>query len=114
MSTSPPKSASFVLNNELLAKLTSVFTTYPDLESVMVFGSRAMGTATSRSDIDLATTGIRDRHSLGRLILHLEDLEIPQRFDVRAFEEIRYHPLRKHIQAAGVNIYRRLGTASRS
>lgn len=102
-----PTSASLVLNGDILAKLTRVFSAYPDLESVILFGSRALGTASSRSDIDLATTGIRDRYRLGRLILDLEDLDIPQRCDVKAFDKIRYPPLRKHIAAVGVNIYRR-------
>ena len=103
MSASPP----VFLNGDILAKLTRVFSAYPDLGSVILFGSRAMGTASSRSDIDLATTGIRDRYRLGRLILDLEDLDIPQMCDVRAFEEIRYPPLRKHVEAVGVTIYRR-------
>jgi len=107
VSASPPTSASTVLNGDVLAMLTRVFSAYPDLESVILFGSRAMGTASSRSDIDLATTGIRDRYRLGRLILDLEDLDIPQRCDVKAFEEIRYPALRKHVEAVGVNIYRR-------
>ena len=95
------------MNGDTLAKLTRVFSDYPDLESVILFGSRAMGTASTRSDIDLATSGIRDRYRLGRLILDLEDLDIPQRCDVKALEKIRYAPLRKHIEAVGVNIYRR-------
>ncbi len=72
-----------------------------------------MGTASSRSNIDLAAKGIHDRYRLGRLILDLEDLDIPQRFDVKAFEEIHYPPLRKHIEAVGVSIYRRLGPEPR-
>lgn len=107
MSASPPISAPLVLNGDILARLARVFSAYPDLESVVLFGSRALGTASSRSDIDLATTGILDRYRLGRLILDLEDLNIPQRCDVKAFEQIRYPPLREHIEAVGVNIYRR-------
>lgn len=95
------------LGNRLLGRLTRVFARHPDLESVVLFGSRATGTATARSDVDLATTGMRGRHALGRLRLDLEDLDIPQRCDVVALEGITYEPLLRHIKAVGVTIYRR-------
>ena len=95
------------LDEDLLGKLTRVFSAYPDLQSVTLFGSHVLGSASPRSDIDLATKGIRDRYTLGRLILDLEDLDVPQRCDAQAFEEIRHAPLRRHIEAVGVTIYRR-------
>ena len=39
-------------------ELVAVFRRYSDLEQVLLFGSRATGRATERSDIDLATRGI--------------------------------------------------------
>ena len=94
------------LEGHLLGRLTAVFSDYSDLESVVLFGSRATGTASPRSDIDLATRGIVSRHTLGRLKLDLEDLDIPQRCDVVALEKIRHEPLLRHIEAVGVTIYR--------
>ena len=88
-------------------RLTRVFSTYPDLEAVTLFGSHAVGSATRRSDIDLATRGIRDPHPLGRLVLDLEDLDLPQACDVKALEAIRYPPLKRHIAQVGVTIYTR-------
>ena len=107
MSASPPASPRTFLDDGLLEKLTRVFATYADLESVTLFGSRATGSATPRSDIDLATKGIRDRRTLGRLILDLEDLDVPQKVDAKALENIRYTPLIRHIEAVGVVIYQR-------
>ena len=109
MSTPLLKTASGVLTEDLMARLTRVFSAYAELESVTLFGSHALGTASPRSDIDLATRGIRNRHTLGRLILDLEDLDLPQEWDTKAFEDIRYPPLRRHIEAIGVTIYRRGG-----
>ena len=106
MST-PLRGAANVLGTGLIARLQRVFAAYPELESVTLFGSHALGSASPRSDIDLATKGIRDRHTLGRLMLDLEDLDIPQTCDAKAFEEIRHAPLRRHIEAAGVTIYMR-------
>lgn len=107
MNASESGPATCVLDDRLLGRLTHVFTTYPDLESVVLFGSRATGTASPWSDIDLATTGVRHRRTLGRLKLDLEDLDIPQRCDVVALELVRHEPLLRHIEAVGVTIYRR-------
>lgn len=107
MTAPRPASPRAVLDDGLLGKLTRVFATYPDLESVTLFGSRATGSATPRSDIDLATRGIRDRLTLGRLALDLEDLDVPQKIDAKALENISYAPLVRHIESVGVVIYER-------
>ena len=88
-----------------LRDLVTVFSRYPDLEQVVLFGSRATGRATDRSDIDLATRGIVDRHRLGRLSLDLEEIAIPQECEVQAYEQIDYEPLKAHIDRWGVPIY---------
>ena len=88
-----------------LERLRKVFADYPDLAEVKVYGSYATGKATPRSDIDLATIGISDRYLLGRLILDLEDLPIPQKCDVRAYEKLNHEPLKRHIDTQGITIY---------
>ncbi len=102
-----------------LRDLVAVFRRYPDLEQVILFGSRATGRATERSDIDLATRGIIDRHRLGRLSLDLDEIAIPQECEVHAYEQIDYEPLKAHIDRWGVPIYEegagaRLRSADRS
>ena len=102
-----------------LRDLVTVFRRYPDLEQVILFGSRATGRATERSDIDLATRGIVDRHQLGRLSLDLDEIAIPQECEVHAYEQIDYEPLKAHIDRWGVPIYEagagaRLRSAGRS
>ena len=92
----------------VLRQLLSVFEQYPELTSVRLFGSYATGRATPRSDIDLATRGIPDRYRLGRLALDLEDLPIPQKCDVQAYESISYEPLKRHIDEMGITIYENL------
>ena len=95
------------LPSAALHELVAVFRHYPDLEQVILFGSRATGKATERSDIDLATRGIRDRHRLGRLALDLDEIDIPQECGVQAYEQIHYAPLKAHIDRWGVLIYER-------
>ena len=60
---------------------------------------------TSQSDIDLATKGITGHYRLGRLVLDSEDLPIPQKCDVQAYENIAYEPLKRHIDERGITIY---------
>ena len=88
-------------------KMNQVFAAYPELTAVTLYGSRAIGKATSRSDFDLTTHGITDHYRLGRLALDLEDLNIPQTCDVQAYEGIKHAPLKRHIDTFGVTIYRR-------
>ncbi len=93
--------------NTTREKMNRVFAAYPELTTVTLFGSRATGKSTPRSDFDLATHGITDHYRLGRLALDLEDLNIPQKCDVQAYEEINYAPLKRHIIAFGILIYRK-------
>ena len=95
-----------VLNDKTLRTLTKVFSNYPELTEVILYGSRATGKATPRSDIDMATRGILDRHRLGRLAMDLEDTNIPQICDIQAYEKITYAPLKANIDNYGIAIYR--------
>ena len=97
------------LPEPILEQLRSVFAHYPDLAGVRLFGSYATGRATTRSDIDLATLGITDPRRVGKLALDLEDLSIPQKCDVQAYEGISYEPLKRHIDDYGITIYRKSG-----
>ncbi len=87
-------------------KMNRIFAAYPELMKVTLFGSRATGRATPRSDFDLATHGIVDDYRLGRLALDLEDLDIPQTCDVKAYEGVGYAPLKRYIDEFGIVIYR--------
>ena len=95
------------LSDATLRMLRDVFAGYPELTEVRLFGSRATGKATKRSDIDLVTLGIADSHRLGLLALDLEDLPIPQMCDLQAYEGVKHPPLKRHIDAFGITIYRK-------
>ena len=90
-----------------LETLARIFGAYPELLEVKLFGSRAAGKASPRSDIDLAAFGIASEHRLGMLALDLEDSNIPQKCDLVAYETIRYPPFKSHIDTFGITIYRK-------
>ena len=67
-----------------LELVRSVLRQHPEIESATLFGSRAKGTHTPRSDVDLP---------------------LPYRFDVHALAAITHAPLLEHIARVGMVIY---------
>ena len=96
-----------VIADKTLAMMQDVFAQYPDLQKVTLFGSRAIGDATERSDIDLVTHGIEDILAVARIELDLEELPIPQICEVQAYERIKAESLKRHIDADGIVVYDR-------
>lgn len=96
-----------VIADKTLAMMREVFAQYPDLHKVTLFGSRAIGDATERSDIDLVTHGIEDRLAVARIELDLEELPIPQICEVQAYERIKAESLKRHIDRDGIVVYDR-------
>ncbi|MBM9538205.1 nucleotidyltransferase domain-containing protein [Desulfobulbus alkaliphilus] len=88
-----------------LAQIQSIFRRYPDIARVVLFGSRAKGTARPSSDIDLAVEGIQSDLRLEALALDLDELPLPYRFDVKAIATINNPALLAHIDRVGVVIY---------
>lgn len=83
----------------------SVLARHPAVTGAILFGSRAKGTATAASDVDLALEGIDDPLEAEAIASELEELPLPYRFDVTALRAIRHQPLLDHIDRVGVRIY---------
>lgn len=98
---------SATITNKTLAMMRDVFALYPDLQKVTLYGSRATGRATERSNFNLVTHGIEDRLAVAWVELDLEELPIPQFCEVQAYERIRYAPLKDNIDRDGIVIYDR-------
>jgi len=88
-----------------IAMMRSVFRHHPGVAEVRLFGSRAKGTHTSRSDVDLALFGNVGPLEAEAIAAELDDLPLPYKYDVQAFESIRADALREHIQRVGVLLY---------
>lgn len=78
---------------------------FPEVTRVVLFGSRAKGCATERSDIDLAVSGNLDPLRVESIRSELEELPIPCRFDVLSFDSIRNPELREHIERVGIEVF---------
>lgn len=98
-------SSSVVLTPRELDLIRGVFAHHPEITGAVLFGSRAKGTATPASDVDVALEGIDEPLHAEAIASELDELPMPYRFDVKAFSAIRYEPLLDHIERVGVRIF---------
>ena len=96
-----------MLTENELRMMTAVFEHHPEVERVILFGSRAMGTARAQSDIDLAVYGTTDRLTIASIAEELDELPLPYQFDVQSGDAIQHPPLREHIERVGLTLYER-------
>lgn len=89
-------------------KIQLVFSAYPDIEKVLIYGSRAKGNYRPGSDIDLALIGCNlDNEVLNRLLVDLDELNTPYLFDVSIMSDIESKQLLEHIKRVGMVFYQR-------
>jgi predicted nucleotidyltransferase len=93
------------LNPAEIALLRGVFRRHPEIKVVKLFGSRAKGTHAPNSDVDLAIWGQVDELGAEAIAAELDELPLPYRYDVQAFEAITFPPLREHIERVGIALY---------
>ncbi|MCP9931114.1 nucleotidyltransferase domain-containing protein [Cyanobium sp. AMD-g] len=96
------------LPESAMAAIRRVLATYPEVESAILYGSRALGRHRPASDIDLTLTGHAiSNATLARIDADLDDLLLPWLIDLSALAAIRHPALLDHIQRAGVLLYQR-------
>jgi uncharacterized protein len=82
---------------------------FPEIESAILFGSRAIGNYKNGSDIDIAIKGMSLTADICVKISGIlnEELPLPWQFDVIQFESINNNNLTEHINKVGLLIYSR-------
>lgn len=87
--------------------IQSAFCKFPEVEKVLIYGSRAMGNFKPGSDIDLAVSGENIRtETIMKLKTILEhELPVPYYFDITHYETISNSALKKHIDEFGKLFY---------
>ena len=87
--------------------LKNVFKKFDDIKEVILFGSRALGTHKTASDIDLAIKGNVNINTLSKLKYTLEeDTNLPYFFDVVIYDNLENLELKKHIDEFGKVIFK--------
>jgi predicted nucleotidyltransferase len=85
--------------------IQAVLRRHPEVAAAKLFGSRAKGTHTPHSDVDLALWGEIDEVRAQAIATELDELQLPYRFDVTPFGLIKLGALRDHIQRVGMPLY---------
>ena len=99
----------FGLTAKDIAGIVDILKNESGVEKAYLFGSRAKGTFSRGSDVDLALTGKGLNFSAIRHISYLlnEETAMPYHFDVINYHSIREPALTEHIDRVGVIIYDR-------
>ncbi|WP_114748573.1 nucleotidyltransferase domain-containing protein [Pleomorphovibrio marinus] len=96
------------LTKEEIANIVAVFSKYPQIEKVMIYGSRAKGNFKPASDIDLTLIGENIDLSLQTKIeFDLDDLMLPYKFDISIYSKITNPEFLEHIQRVGKEFYKK-------
>ena len=97
--------ASIGLTDREMDLIRGILKRHGEITGAVMFGSRAKGTASPASDIDLALEGIEDELAAEAIAAELDDLPLPYRFDAKAMAAIQSQALREHIDRVGVKIH---------
>ena len=88
--------------------ITAVIAANDRVERALLFGSRATGTNTVSSDVDLALFGERlTLTDQARLAADLDEIPMAQSVDLLLYDSIRDRTLREHIRQQGIEWYTR-------
>ena len=98
----------FGLSQQDIERLQGTLASIPEIETAIVFGSRAKGDAERGSDIDLALQGkdVSEKTVL-TLLNALEELPLPYFYDVVVYHDIQNQALIEHINRVGGILYQR-------
>jgi len=99
----------FGLTEKDIELIRSAIEAHPEIEEVLVFGSRVMGNHKNGSDVDLAVKGggvsLRTISRLGAQLN--EELPLPYQFDVVDYASIDTPALKEHIDSLGKAVFQR-------
>lgn len=94
------------LSNTVISDICSVFRRHANIDKVLIFGSRAKGTYSEGSDIDLAAVG--NEISFDQLMdinIQIEDLGLLYKVDVIDYNKNINTPIGEHIIRVGLPFY---------
>ncbi|MGD9928971.1 MAG: nucleotidyltransferase domain-containing protein [Mangrovibacterium sp.] len=98
----------FGLSETTISQLCSVFENYPEIEEVIIYGSRAKGNYREGSDIDITLKGTSLTEQIRASVwLDIDELDTPYLFDISIFHLLKSDSLIDHINRAGKVLYRK-------
>lgn len=95
----------FGLPEHVIEQLCSIFWGYPEIERVLVYGSRAKGNYRPGSDIDLSLIApAMSFDALLQIENRLDDLLLPWMIDLSLLHQIENPDLVAHINRVGIDL----------
>lgn len=96
----------FGLPISTIDRINSVFKKYPEIEQVIIYGSRAKGNYREGSDIDITLKGENLNDTiLSKVKSEIDDLNTPYLFDISIFKTLVSNGLIQHIERVGQILY---------
>ena len=96
----------FGLKEATIEKIITVFSQYPNIQKVLLYGSRAKENYRNGSDIDLTLIGENISYGqLSKIDIQIDDLLLPYCFDISIFKDIENLDLIDHINRVGLIFY---------
>lgn len=103
------KNGEFGLKRSTIEQIKAVFSRHPQVERVILYGSRAKGNYRAGSDIDLTIVGNSLTLSdLFQIEHELDELLLPYKIDLSLFHQIDNPELLEHIGRVGQIFYQRI------
>jgi predicted nucleotidyltransferase len=98
------------LEETVINDLKQVFSRFPAVEKVILYGSRAMGTYRHGSDIDIPLLGKNlSNQTIFDLQDEIEELYLPYSFDISILDRIDNKDLIDRIRRVGKVFYEKTG-----
>lgn len=95
----------FGLPERTINELLEYFKSKPEIEKVVVYGSRAKGTYKNGSDIDFAIWSAKE--NISKIAIELDELPTPYMFDVIDYKTLSHKNLKESIDKDGIVFYKR-------
>lgn len=94
------------LKKHTIEQINAVFANHPEIEQVIIYGSRARGNYKESSDIDLALKGrALNLRIIDKIDFELDNLLLPYCFDIIDFKQISNADFIDHIKQYGIVFY---------
>lgn len=96
----------FGLKEEIINKICQIFGNFPEVNKVILYGSRAKGNYKNGSDIDLTLIGKNlNLEKQNQIQIALDNLMLPYSFDISLYHQIDNQDLLEHIKRVGICFY---------
>lgn len=94
----------FGLPERTVNELLEYFSSKPEIEKVLIYGSRAKGNYRNGSDIDFAIFG---NINVLKISYELDELSTPYKFDVTDYKSLTHQGMKESIDKYGRLFYKR-------